>query len=472
MTTVLFATPPVSRAERYGRLAAAGSSAPSLGILMLAAVARQAGFAPTVIDAAALEIPKEEFLSRVRKLRPAVLGLSATTLTIAGAADVAAEVKGLVPGCRIVVGGPHVSAVPTETLERFPAFDVAVVGEGEETVVELLQAFAAGQVVSGVRGTACRDGSRVVVAPPRPFIADLDRLPLPAWDLLEGFPHCYAPPVFKTKRLPAASLVTSRGCPNRCIFCDRSVFGASCHAFSAAYVVEMLRELHQRYGVREFSFEDDTFVTFRPRLMEICNRLIDLKLDISWTCLGRVNQVSAETLALMRRAGCWQISYGIESGSQVTLDLIRKDVTLEQIRLAVAMSHRAGLRTKGFFIVGHPGETRQTLGQTIDFALGLPLDDISVSLLTPFPGTELYERAGEFGSFDPDWSRMNLLNAVFIPSGLTSEDLQQAQRALLRRFYLRPARLFDYAGRLARNPALAVPLARGAWSLLRTVRHD
>jgi radical SAM superfamily enzyme YgiQ (UPF0313 family) len=471
MSLVLFATPPVSRAERYGRLAGAGSSAPSLGLLMLAAAARQAGFAPAVIDAAALEMPLEEFAGRLRQLRPSVLGLSATTLTIAGAAVVAEAVRRLFPDCRILVGGPHVSALPVETLERFPVFDFAVVGEGEQTVVELLQAFAANRTPQEVKGIACRDGDRVLLTPPRPFMRDLDRLPRPAWDLLEGFPQRYAPPAFKTKQLPAASLVTSRGCPNRCIFCDRSVFGSSCHAYSAAYVVEMLRELRERFGVREVSFEDDTFVTFRPRLKEICARLIEERLGLSWSCLGRVNQVTAETLALMRRAGCWQISFGIESGAQEVLDLIRKDVTLEQIRRAVQMSRQAGLRTRGFFIVGHPGETRETLRRTIEFALELPLDDISVSLLTPFPGTELCARAGEFGAFDPDWRRMNLLNPVFVPFGLSAGALLEAQSELLRRFYLRPGRLLDYAGRLARHPSLALPLARGACSLLRTVRH-
>ena len=142
--------------------------------------------------------------------------------------------------------------------------------------------------------------------------------------MLEGFPHRFSPPAFKTRQLPAASLVTSRGCPNRCIFCDRSVFGSSCHAFSAEYIVEMIVDLHQRYGVREFCFEDDTFVTFRGRLEEICNRLIELNLGITWSCLGRVNQITEQGLELMRRAGCWQINFGIESGSQTILELIHK----------------------------------------------------------------------------------------------------------------------------------------------------
>ena len=467
--TILFATPPLSLEERYGALAQAGSAAPSLGLLMLAAVAREAGHPCAVIDAAALNLDAVTFLAKVAELKPDIIGFSATTLAIAHAARMGEEAKRLFPRVRIIVGGPHVSAVPVETLERFPVFDAAVVGEGEETVTDLLRAFAVGWEPAGIPGIAWRDGATVRLNPRRPFIRDLDTLPLPAWDLLEGFPGHYAPAVFKTRQLPAASLVTSRGCPNRCIFCDRSVFGSSCHAYSAGYVVAMIEKLHRDFGVREFSFEDDTFATFKGRLAEICEQLIALRLPISWSCLGRVNQVTAELLALMKRAGCWQISFGIESGNDAILAAIRKNVTREDIRRALTLSRRAGLLNKGFFIVGHPGETRQTLAETTSFALELPLDDISVSMLTPFPGTEIYDRAAEFGSFDPDWSRMSLLNTVFIPFGLTAEELVRAQQELIRRFYLRPRIVGNYLGRLARNPAMAAGLGRSFVSFLRSI---
>jgi anaerobic magnesium-protoporphyrin IX monomethyl ester cyclase len=314
-----------------------------------------------------------------------------------------------------------------------------------------------------------REGGALRHTGPRPYIADLDQLPLPAWDLLEGFPRKFSPPAFKTCKLPAASLVTSRGCPNQCIFCDRSVFGASCHGYSADYVIQMILELYHRYGVREIAFEDDTFITFKQRLVEICQRLIELKLDLSWSCLGRVNHVTAENLALMKQAGCWQISFGVESGSQEILKTIRKNVTLEQIRRALALCKKAGILSKGFFIVGHPGETPETLRATIDFALELPLNDISVNMLTPFPGTELYDRAAEFGRFDPDWSKMNMLNTVFVPHGLREEDLVNAQKELLRRFYLRPRVVINYIGRLIKNPTLFGSLLRGFIAFLRSI---
>lgn len=467
---VFFATPPLSREQRYGAFAGGGSNVPSLGILMLAAVAREAGCSSTVVDASSLGLTTEELLGRLLEARPEVLCLSATTLAIGSAAAFALAAKQSLPALTVIVGGPHVTAVPHETMNRFAAFDMAVVGEGEITLVELLKALQTGAPLAAVQGLLYRDGGNLQATGRRPFITNLDTLPMPAWDLLEGFPERYLPAPFKVRRLPAATLVTSRGCPNACIFCDRSVFGSSCHAFSAEYVVRQMVELRQRYGIREISFEDDTFVTFKARLEEICRRLIELRLDISWSCLGRVNHVTADNLRLMRQAGCWQVSYGIESGSAEILALAKKRVTLEQIRQALTLTQEAGIRTKGFFIMGHPGETSQSLRMTIDFALQAPLDDISVSLMTPFPGTELHARVAEFGVFDGGWDEMNLLNAVFIPHGLSRQELTAAQRELVKRFYLRPRVVVDYGRRLLYNPALARGLWAGFRSLLRSTR--
>ncbi len=468
MIDILFTTPPLSRQERYGELAGAGSSAPTLGILMLAAVAREQGYPCRVIDAAALNLSLDELLEQIAAAPPKLLGISATTLAIGRGAEFAAAVRQRWPEIRIIIGGPHVSAIPVETMNRFPVFDVAVVGEGEATLAELLPLLASGGELAGVAGILFRDQGRLVQNSQRAYLADLDRLPRPAWDLLEGFPRKYSPPAFKTRQLPAASLVTSRGCPNRCIFCDRSVFGASCHAYSAEAVVSMVESLYRDFGVREFSFEDDTFVTFKVRLQDICRRLIELALPISWSCLGRVNRIERESLDLMWQAGCWQISFGIESGNQEILNTIRKNVTIDQIRSAVIMTHSAGILSKGFFIVGHPGETKATLRQTRDFALELPLDDISVTMLTPFPGTELFDRAAEFGTFDNDWTRMNLLTPVFVPFGLTRDELEMAQKDMLRSFYLRPRIIANYGERALRNPAMLGALWQGLRSFMKS----
>ncbi len=468
MLKVLFTTPPLSLEKRYGSLAGGGSSSPSLGILMLAAVARSHGFDSAVIDASALELSGQELLHRITMFAPDIIGISSTTLAIGNANALAAAVKRQFPSIITVVGGPHATAIPVETLEHFSALDIAVVGEGEETIVELLAAFHNNTPLASVSGIVYREGNVLHTTGRRQLISNLDILPFPAWDLLEGFPEKYLPAPFKVRNLPAATLVTSRGCPNSCIFCDRSVFGTACHAFSAEYIVKQMADLHQRYGIREFSFEDDTFITFKKRLTSICLQLLSLKLNVTWTCLGRVNHITAENLALMRRAGCWQISFGIESGSQKILDIVNKGITLAQVRQAVRLCRDAGIKAKGFFIMGHPGETAETLRKSRDFALELPLNDISVSLMTPFPGSELYDRAAEFGTFDTNWENMNLLNAVFVPHGLTRENLENAQKELIKSFYLRPRVVFDYIMRLLHRPSLA----RGFWNGFRSLLQN
>ncbi|MFZ4857324.1 MAG: B12-binding domain-containing radical SAM protein [Desulfuromonadaceae bacterium] len=469
MSRIFFTTPPLSLEKRYGSFAGAGSSVPSLGILMLAAVARNEGHDCTVVEASALALTEDELLQRLVMAGSDILCISSTTLAIGNSHAFALAAKRESASIITIVGGPHITAAPLETMERFPSFDIAVVGEGEATLVELLRALQAGSTLASIAGLIFREGGKLHDTGRRPFIADLDTLPFPAWDLLEGFPAHYLPAPFKVQKLPATTLVTSRGCPNTCIFCDRSVFGSSCHVYSAEYVIRQIVELNRRYGIREFSFEDDTFITFKTRLKEICERLIELRLDISWTCLGRVSHVTADNLALMKKAGCWQISYGIECGSQEILTLINKRVTVAQIRQAVHLTSAAGIKSKGFFILGHPGETRGSMARTIDFALELPLNDISVCLMTPFPGTELYARAAEFGAFDADWGNMNLLNIVFIPHGLTRSDLESARKELIRRFYLRPRIVTDYALRLLHNPSMAKGLWNGVRSLIRSI---
>lgn len=469
MLHVLLITPPVSFEERYGSFAGGGSSAPSLGLLMIGGVTLAAGCRCSVIDAAAMTLTDQELLARLVEVSPDILGISSTTLAIGNADRFARAVKQALPDITIIIGGPHITAAPKETMEKFASFDIAVIGEGEATFAEILQDLAAGKKLNEVRGIILREGDELLVTERRPFITDLDSLPMPAWHLLEGFPEKYMPAPFKVKNLPATTLVTARGCPNKCIFCDRSVFGSSCHGYSATRVVEHIVELHQRYGIREISFEDDTFITFKTRLREICEKLIELDLGITWTCLGRVNNVTPENLTLMRKAGCWQISFGIETGSEDILTLIGKKITLQQIRTAVDCCQAAGIRSKGFFIIGHPGETKETLQATIDLALELPLSDISATLLTPFPGTELYDRAAEFGEFDGNWNKMNLLNAVFVPYGLSQEDLTTAHKTLIRRFYMRPRIMFDYGRRLLRNPSRAKGLAAGFISLVRSI---
>jgi radical SAM superfamily enzyme YgiQ (UPF0313 family) len=369
-----------------------------------------------------------------------------------------------------MVGGCHVTALPADTLAECPSFDLAVLGEGEDTLRELLQRFEADGPPPAVPGTATREGTTLRVQPPRPLVEPLDRLPRPAWDLLPGFPHSFRPSPARVLRRPCASVVLTRGCPNQCTFCDRSVFGHRCRSYSPAYAVELVQELRERFGVRELLIEDDTFVLVRKHVVAFCELLLSRQVDVTWSCLGRADRVDPELLRLLRRAGCWHISYGIESGDEGILKAMHKRLDLEQLRQAVGWSRAAGLRTKGFFIVGFPGETPDTLRRTRAFARTLPLDDISVMQMTPFPGSELYAMADRYGTFERDWRRMNVVNTVFVPHGFTAAELEAARARMLREFYLRPGVLARYAAHVLRHPALLRDTARGLGAFLRATR--
>jgi len=453
---------------RYGRLSGAGNSLPTLGLLYLAGAARKAGYETAIVEAGAMGMGQDEAVAAILAHGPSVVGLTATTLGIHAAGRLAAALKAKSPSVRIVIGGPHATALPEDTLQRLPALDALVVGEGEETLVELLGAWRSGQDAGSVPGLAWRGGDGLIRrTPARERLRDLDQLPMPAWDLLEGFPHQFAPAVFRFQKLPAASLVSSRGCPFECSFCDRSVFGRKYRFHGADYLLAAIGELWAR-GVREILFEDDTFTANKERIRTLCEVLPRRFPGLSWSCLARASSVDPRTLALMRRAGCWQISFGIESGDPAVLEMMDKKTDLEEIRRALAMTREAGIRSKGFFILGYPGETRASLARTLDFALSLSLDDVSVSMFTPFPGSPISARVAELGTFREDWESMSLLNAVFVPAGLTREDLERAHAEFLRRFYLRPRVILGYARRVAAHPTTAPAYLRGLASFARS----
>ena len=451
---ILFMTPPCGLEERYGDLSEAGNCAPCVGILILAAVARDRGYRVAVLDASAENLSFQQALDRVKNLRPRIVGLSATTLSILSADRFAETLKCEWPDLTTVVGGPHITAIPEETLNRCAHLDIGVLGEGEQTLLDLLAVLTDGGDLGTVQSIAYRDSlGRVIRTASRDGVTELDALPFPAWDLLQGFPKAYNAPYFKVKRLPSTSLVTSRGCPYNCTFCDTSVFGKRVRGYSPEYLLEMLRYLAVDYGIRDVTFEDDTFMLQPERLQAVCEALIRSDLRLSWACNSRADLVRPELLDLMRRAGCWHIGFGIESGSQAILDQVGKRVTLNQIEDAIRKTRRAGIKTKGFFIVGHPGETFETLEQTRRLMLSLALSDVSVMCMTPFPGSPLSREATDYGTMDHDWSCMNLIEPAFVPYGLTKEDLRVWQSRLFREFYRQPRVWVDYAVRVLRHPS-------------------
>jgi len=447
---VLFIQPPLTLEERYGKLAEGGSSAPPLGIAQVAAVIRESrDYDVGLLDAAALNLTIEETLGRIRSFNPDIIGITAVTPSIYKASLLAKAIRKENPEGPIIIGGPHVTAVPEETLRMYPEFDFGVVGEGEDTILELLSAMRGERKLQDVKGILFREeDGRVRMTPRRPFITDMDRLPFPAWDLLPDLDTYYRPPIFSVKKLPSTSLVTTRGCPGKCTFCDTSVFGQRVRGFSPEYVMSMITKLHDEYGIRDILFDDDCAPLLKSRFERILDMLAGSGLDLSWSCNARINNVTPELLKKMKRAGCWQIAYGIESGSQKILDFYKKGITVRQIEDALEWTKDAGIMTKGFFMIGNPLETIETMEETIRFARRVRLDDFQVTSFTPLPGSGVYPVAAQYGSFDNDYRKMNLWNIVFVPNGLTKDDIERYSKKAFRQFYFRPSVVLSYMRRI------------------------
>jgi anaerobic magnesium-protoporphyrin IX monomethyl ester cyclase len=441
---ILLIYPPISKRERYcSAIGSAGGNQTPLGVFYLAAYLRQRDHQVEVIDGEARGLSAADIVDRAQEFRPELVGVSSTTVALHRAIEVADEIKRRWPELPIVIGGPHVSSNVHHGMS-FPVFDYAVVGEGEATLEELARTIAAHGDLSAVQGIAYRQDGRVIVTEPRPRLTDLDSLPFPAYDLIPDL-AAYTPPPCNYKKQPVANVITSRGCPNVCTFCDRSVFGQHLRQRSAANIAAEIEHLFHTYGVREIAFVDDTF-TIRPaRMRELFELLAAKKISFPWTCMSRINTVDRDTLEFMRKNGCWHVSFGIESGNEDILRRIKKNISMEQVHRVVGWCRELGLRTKGFFIIGHPGETAETMEQTIQFGIDLPLDDVVVTINTPIPGSQQHAEAQQYGVLDEtDWAKFNYWCPVFVPFGLTQEMLLAKQKEFYRRFYLRPRILWRY----------------------------
>lgn len=425
-----------------------GSKLPFIGLCSLAAYIREKGYDVHLLDAYNLAMSVEAAVSEVLKHSPTHVGITAMTFTIPLAAEFAGKLKEEAPHVITIIGGNHVTAVPEETMKLYPQFDIGVLGEGEETLAEILSLPPELCCLQDVKGIIWWEETKrkkeLTRNEPRPLMKNLDGLPFPAWDMLPGFPKFYKPTPTNFKKLPVSSLVTSRGCPYQCTFCDRSVFGNTCRWFSAEYIMRMLEDLRKRFRVREVCFYDDTFTANRKRLVQLCEAMIESKIKMKWSCLGRVDFVDPELLKLMKKAGCWLISYGIESASQEILDLYRKKTTTQQVIEAVTATKKAGIKARGFFIIGGPLETDESIGELKEMLDQVPLDDIHLSFFTPIPGSKLYEDAERYGAYDNDWSKVHVYSLNYTPYGLTPEKLEEYRSLLYKRFYFKPSRLFRY----------------------------
>lgn len=453
---ITFVHPPLTLKERYGVESQSGGETTPLGLCYLAAATRKVGYDTSIVDAEILGYGKNMAVSEILKLNPDIVGFTAVTISVDNAAAVASEIKKTRPEIITLIGGHHLTTVPEETMRLYPEFDIGVIGEGEETVCELLKVLnkhgKTYEKLKNVNGLIFKENrkngsEKYFFTPTRFRNLKLDSLPYPAFDLLPDL-KLYSPPAHTVKKFPAVNLVTSRGCPGQCVFCTRSVYGNTLSRHSAKYMLDLVRWLYKDYGIREIQFRDDNFTVFKPRLYEFCEMLAKEKLNLSWTALARVDMIDLKMLKAMKVAGCWQVWYGIESGNEDILRLIKKNTNKEQIRNAVKWTKEAGMDVGAFFIIGHPGETKDTIKETIDLALFLPIDEFHCSFMTPLPGAELYRTWEKYGAFENNWKNLNGWLPVFTPFGLTKEELVRSNKMFFRKFYFRPRIVLNYLKRV------------------------
>ncbi|MFH1210769.1 MAG: radical SAM protein [archaeon] len=464
MKKIVFLNPSLD--GKYTKLGDITTVLPPVGICQLSSVVRDK-YEPKIIDQFALRLDNEETVKRILDEDPAYLGVTSTTMNIFNAVSIADSVKKENPHIKIILGGAHLTTSPIETMQRFSSFDVGVYGEGELTLLELLDKIDKKKNINNVKGLVIKIGKKVFITERRPYISNLDTLPFPAYDLLPDLAKHYQPIADKMYKAPTTIVVTSRGCPGQCIFCEKSIFGNVCRANSAGYVVKLIKYLRDGFGINSLIFDEDNFLVFRRRLKEICEIMIKEKIDMPWSCSGRVDMIDEETLKLMKKAGCWQIIYGAESGSQKILDILHKGTTVEQNEKAIKLTHEAGISVKCSFMFGSFGETLETLEETKRFIMKVPLDDINLCRFSPFPGTKAWELAPKYGSFDPDWEKVNVFQSNnFVPKELTNEQIDVYYKKLYRSFYLRPKIMLYYLKKL-RDPLQRKSIMKSGVSFLR-----
>jgi len=456
---ILLLNPPVNIDSVYGGMTKVTSNVPPQGLCQMASLtrARHPEADIRILDSQALDMGIKHTVEQIIEYGPDILGFSLYTSKLNLSLTVADELIKAQGGKKsmIIAGGPHATFYGSNLIKTQSHFDLAVVGEGEEALCDIVEASAKGLPIDAVKGLIVRRDGEVVRTEGRSPIEDLDVLPLPAWDLLPDLKQYYRLSGFKVKKDAAGmSIITSRGCPGKCNFCNPRGLGARIRYHSAGYIMKMVRDLYDNFGIRELYVQDDMFTADREHVIDVCDLLVKSGLDIPWTCNLRVDYIDREVLTRMRDAGCWQVSVGIESGSQEILDAINKGTTVKQNLDATYLCRDLGLGVMGLFMVGVFKETKQTLDMTLDFIDKAFLTDIQVTFYTPLPGTASWAQWPKYGTFDVNANATFHVRPTFIPNGFTEKDLIAYQKKLYRKFYLKPRILFRYFKMLF-NPRLS-----------------
>ena len=413
---------------------------PSLGLAYLAAVAKENNHDVTIVDCT-LEFEEKKLLKLAAEFNPQVVGITATTPTFKNAVSIGALLRRELPQAIYICGGAHPTVCPEEVLDS-EIFDFVVLGEGEETFLELISYLTEKQEGNpdDICGIAFKRNGESIITSLRPSVNDLNSIPFPDRNLLPPL-TAYHPTPASYRRLPVAVIMTSRGCPSQCVFCDQSVFGRKLRKRSPENVMTEVEDVIINHGAKEIRFFDDTF-TFDPTHVQgICRGMKKLHPSVPWTCLTRVTAINLDMLKMMHDAGCWQILYGLESGDDRILQNLGKGNTVQQNREAVSWAKKVGLSIRADFLVGSPWETKDSFRKTVEFAKSLPLDFAHFNKFVPYPGTTIHNdlvSQGYIFKFDGGSYINNHSDFVFVPEAFTKDEYAWWLDRAYKEFYLRP----------------------------------
>lgn len=420
-----------------------GVQPPPLGLGYIASYIRTFGDHEVMIYDALYERSTDKEFSRVlESFSPDVVGISgAATPSIYDTYHVARLVKRYDSKTHVLAGGAHVTFEDTNALVECPEIDVVIRGEGEVTMDTLLKAIENKQRLADLKGITYRRGSHVTRTPDMPYVQDLDRLPFPAYDLLDL-------PKYFAGNFPWATIITSRGCPYKCVFCSSSrIVGKRWRGRSPNNVVEEVKMLEQEYRVREIEFLDDLFTFDKERVREFCRLLVSVGTSFGWTCSTRADIMARfpHMARWLRSAGCHTVYIGAESGSQRILNIMRKGISVDDIVRSVRILKREGLGVILSFVIGTPSETKQEIDATIDLACRLDPDLAQFTVCTPYPGTPLFDEARRNGWLvSGNWSRYSVLDPVMQLPGFEKRDIKSFLHRAYLRFYTRAGFLWKH----------------------------
>jgi anaerobic magnesium-protoporphyrin IX monomethyl ester cyclase len=403
---------------------------PPLGLVYMAAVLEQNNFEVQIFDCPVNGMSHEKLKAELESYQPTMVGIGSMTPVVESALKSAHVAKEVCPDAKVVMGGPHATFAGKQILTDEKDVDIVVRGEGEETLLELVKQSPELKKLSEIKGITFRKDNQIIESPNRPFIENLDALPLPAYKLI---------PIkkYKITGMKLLPIISSRGCPFQCSFCVASqMFGAKFRARSAKNVLDELEWLKTEYEAEGIAFQDDTLTFDKKRALDICDGMIDRKLNLHWGCGTRVDVVTKELLAKMSKAKCDEIMFGVESGCQRIRDLLKKRVTTEQCVNAIKWAKEAGIFVTVSVIIGYPGETKETLQESLDFVRKVEPDDVWLCHATPFLGTELRALVESHGwKMSDDWKIYNTMNPIFEDPLLPAKDIAKMRKTFYNKFY-------------------------------------